>query len=164
MKRKVLWLFLAKLIPLTLVLGYFWYFSLQLKYPDLIEPIAGPIFALFGVRTWWLSLLLEHYTSLVPYIALVFSVPDIIKRWRRAVGALLGGVAVIVLGHILMSIAVYYILELFPGTRTSFILIVPVYLINDALPLILWLLFFPGLFERLFRTTADQSQEPRQRP
>jgi len=145
-KKKDRLLFLLKLVLLTLILGYLWYIYIQRSYPTLLEPIAEPVFRLTGVRRWWLVLLLEHFTSLVPYAALILATIKPIKEWRRSLTALVGGIAIIVVGHLLMSIATYYIMENFAATRTSYVLLVPVYLINDALPLALWLLFYGSFF------------------
>lgn len=149
MKKKERLLFLAKLVPLTLILGYLWYTYVQEEYPRLLEPVASAVFSLTGVRRWWLVLLMEHFTSLVPYLALVLSTMEPIKDWKRSLAALLGGVAIIIAGHLLMSIATYHIMDNFAATRTSYVLLVPVYLINDALPLVLWLLFYGSFFSRL---------------
>ncbi len=149
MKKKERLLFLLKLVPLTLILGYLWYTSVQTAYPTLLEPLADPVFRLTGVRKWWLVLLMEHYTSLVPYLALVLSSAEFIREWKRSLAALVGGTAIIVMGHLLMSIATYHIMDNFAAMKTSYVLLVPVYLINDALPLVLWLLFFGSFFARL---------------
>lgn len=156
MKKKQLWLFLAKLVPLTLILGYLWFSGLQIEYPSLLKPLATPLFAITGVRKWWLALTVEHFTSLVPYIALVLSTPDLIKDWKRSLWALFGGVAIIVAGHLLMSVAIYHIMEQYAQIKTSYVLLVPVYLINDAFPLVLWLLFFPNCLGRLLAIPAGR--------
>ncbi|MFH2048706.1 MAG: hypothetical protein ABIJ12_04595 [bacterium] len=105
--KKDLLIFLSKLIPLTLVLGYFWFTGWQVRYPDWLDPIALPFFRMVGVKRWWLALVVEHFTNIIPYIALVLSVPDHIKFWRRGLLALFGGCAIIILGHLCQSSAVY---------------------------------------------------------
>jgi len=148
-KRKELWLFLAKLIPLTLLFGYIWLSGLQAKYPDLLDPIALPFFKLVGVRRWWLALVMEHFTNIVPYAALVLATPGLIERWRRALLALFGGLAIIVLAHLLLSTAVYYLEIEYRMSKAFYRFIVPMYLLNDSLPLVLWLAFYPAMPERL---------------
>ncbi|HPC11873.1 MAG TPA: hypothetical protein PK112_07215, partial [candidate division Zixibacteria bacterium] len=80
MIRKELWLFLAKLVPLTLLLGYVWFRTVQRQYPDFVDVVADPFFRLVGVRRWWLALVIEHFTNIVPYLALVLASPDLIAR------------------------------------------------------------------------------------
>ena len=150
MRKKQLWLFLAKLIPLTVLFGYLWLTGLQTRYPFLLDPIATPFFQLVGVKRWYLALVLEHFTNIVPYVALVLASPRLIRNWKRSLAALLGGVAVIVTGHLLMSWAVYHFHGLYGLSKAFYRIIVPIYLVNDALPLILWVLFYPKLPGELF--------------
>ena len=149
--RKDLLRFLLKLLGFTLALGYVWFAGLQRAYPDLIEPVANWFFELAGVRRWWLVLTVEHFTNVVPYLALVLASPGFFTNWKRTLLALLGGLSALVLTHIVMSIAIYYIVEAYSMSRQAYRLIVPVYIINDALPLVLWLLLYPALVPRLFR-------------
>ncbi len=145
MKRKALWLFLAKLALFTGVLGWIWFAGLQVRYPDLLDPVATPLFTTLGVRRWWLALVLQHFTSIVPYLALVLATPNIRSQWKRFTVALVGGTAAIVLGHLLLSVAVYYLERSYGFGTTFYRFIVPLYLLNDALPLVLWLAFFPNV-------------------
>ena len=145
MKRKELWLFLAKLTGLTLVFGYIWYAGLQERYPYILQPIAEPILTSLGVREWRLMLVLEHFTNIVPYLALVLASPRILAIWKKVVTALVIGTVVIVAGHIALSAAVYHLEQAYSLSKSFYRVIVPLYLINDALPLVLWLLFFPRL-------------------
>jgi len=147
--RKELWLFLAKLVPLTLLLGYVWFRTVQRQYPDFVDVVADPFFRLVGVRRWWLALVIEHFTNIVPYLALVLASPDLIARWRRTLAALLGGGTALVLGHLLLSTAVYHLNEAYGLSKSFYRVIVPLYLVNDALPLILWFAFYPSLPGRL---------------
>jgi len=140
--KRSLWLFLAKLAGVSLVLGYLWFIGWQTAYPHWITPIADPLFRLFGVTKWLLSVTLHHFTNIIPYLALVLATPGHVKAWKRGILALFGGTAVIVLGHILMSTAIFYIWQAHGFGKTAYRYIVPVYLINDALPLVLWIVFY----------------------
>lgn len=164
MKRKDLWLFLAKLVPLTLALGYLWFSGLQVRYPYLIDPIATPFLEALGVRQWMLALVLEHFTNILPYVALVLASPGLIARWPRSLAALLGGLAIIVLGHLLLSWVVYELYIRYSLSKAFYRIIVPVYLVNDALPLVLWLIFFPGVPARLFGLRIFGHKADREEP
>ena len=122
MKRN-LWLFLLKLLPATLILGWLWFTQCQHAYPYWIDPIATFFFKLFGVRTWHLALTAEHFTNLVPYLALLLATPGIIKHWRRSLLALFGGLVVIVLVHMFMSVAIYFIVEAYSMSKSAYRLI-----------------------------------------
>ncbi|MFH1374949.1 MAG: hypothetical protein ABII79_14290 [bacterium] len=148
--RKNLWLFLLKLLVFSLALGYLWFTRYQRLYPYWIDGVADPFFEFVGVRKWWLGLVVEHFTNLVPYLALVLASPGFFRHWRRTLAALVGGVAILVLGHLLLSWAVYHFNELYSLSRSFYRIVIPMYIINDALPLLLWLSFFPSLLTELF--------------
>ena len=148
--RKNLWLFLLKLLVFSLALGYLWFSRYQVQYPYWIDGFANPFFKLVGVKKWWLALVVEHFTNLVPYLALVLASPGFFKHWKRTLIALVGGVAILILGHLLLSWAVYYFNEQYSLSKSFYKIVVPMYIINDALPLALWLSFFPRLPSQLF--------------
>ncbi len=148
--RKNLWLFLLKLLLFSLALGYLWFSRFQVQYPYWIDGIADPFFKLVGVRRWWLALVIDHFTNLVPYLALVLASPGLIDNWKRTLVSLFVGVAILVFGHLLLSWAVYYFNEKYSLSKGFYRYMVPLYIINDALPLVLWLGFFPKLPSRLF--------------
>ena len=149
MKRN-LWLFLLKLLITTVVLGYFWTAGGEMAYPYWIDPIATFFFTMFGVTKWHLSLTAEHFASLIPFLGLLVATPGLIRRWKRALIALVGGVAAIVLVHIFMSIAIFFIVEAYALSKNAYRILLPIYLVNDAMPLILWLVFFPTVLSELF--------------
>ena len=148
--KRDLWLFLTKLLLFTLILGYIWFSGLQRSYPFIIDPLASWFFKLVGVKKWWLSLTVEHFTNLIPYLGLILASPGFFKNWKHTLTALLGGLAVLVAVHILMSAAMYYIVGEYGMSKSAYKIIVPIYLVNDALPLILWLVFYPELLSKLF--------------
>jgi hypothetical protein len=148
--KKELYPFLLKLSGFSLILGYFWYAGLQRYYPELIDPVASPILTMLGVRRWWLALVAEHFTNIIAYLALVLATAGLISQWKRHLIALFGGTAIIVLVHILMSAAVYYLELKYSMSKSFYKIIVPIYIFNDALPLVLWLLFFQNEFVRIF--------------
>ena len=148
--KRTLWLFLIKLLVTTVILGYLWTTGWKMTYPYWIDPIATLFFKMFGVTRWYLSLAAEHFASVVPYIGLVVATPGLVARWKRAIIALIGGVAAIVLMHVLMSTGIFYIVEGYGMSKNAYRLLLPIYLVNDAMPLILWLAFFPTVLSELF--------------
>lgn len=121
-----------------------------MAYPNWIKPIAQLFFDIFGVTKWNLSLTAEHFASWIPFIGLLAATPGLLRRWKHALVALFGGVAAIVLMHIVMSIAIFYIVSAFEMSQNAYRLLLPIYLVNDAMPLILWLAFFPTVLSELF--------------
>ncbi len=161
MKRKDLWLFLLKLAILTLLFGYVWFAYFQAAYPHVIKPIATAFFQLVGVRRWLLTLVLEHFTNIVPYLALVLATPGLIVNRKKTLIALFGGLAIIVAVHLLLSWAVYELQVRYQLSETFYKFVVPMYLFNDALPLVLWLSFYPGVPGKLFGLKVFERQEDR---
>jgi hypothetical protein len=143
-------LFLSKLLVFSLALGYLWFSRWQVQYPYWIGFLAEPFFRLVGVKRWWMALVLEHFTNLVPYVSLVLASPDLLKNWKRSLIALTEGVTVLILGHLLLSWGVYYVHAHHGLSQTAYKYMIPMYIVNDALPLVLWLAFFPHLPSRLF--------------
>ncbi|MCP4685019.1 MAG: hypothetical protein GY867_06155 [bacterium] len=150
MKRKDLWLFLARLLSLTSILGYLWFFYWQVEYPFAIGFIAKPFFDLVGVKKWYMALLLDHFTNLVPFVALVLSTPGLFRRWRKSLAVLVGGLAIILCFQLLLSWAVYELISRYAMSPMYIKLSLPLFFVNDALPLVLWLAFYPKMPRQLF--------------
>lgn len=149
--KKDLWLFLAKLAFFTVLFGLLWFYYLQDAYPHFLKPVAFPFFKWVGVKKWRLSLLLDHFTNIVPYVALVFSTPGFFRHWKKTLLALFGGLLILMIGHLALSWLDYHFWSQYKMTRSFFRRTFHFYLLNDALPLGLWLLFYPGVLPQLFR-------------
>ena len=158
--KKDLWLFLIKLVFFTLALGLLWFWVVQSAYPHFLKPIIFPFFKLVGVRKWRLSILLDHFTNIVPYVALVCATPGFFKNWKKTIFALLGGLLIIMIVHILLSWIDYHFYSQYGITRTFFRRTFHYYLLNDALPLGIWLIFYAGTLPRLFNFIRFKKSEP----
>jgi len=160
-KTKELWLFLAKLLSLTLVLSYLWLAYWQLHYPKAIQWIALPFFDLVGVKKWYMALLLDHFTNLVPFVALVLATPGVFRNWRKTLAVMAGGLAAIICCQLLLSWAVYELISRYAMTKMYYKLSQPLFLINDTAPLILWVAFYPEMLGRLFglRLFANREEQ-----
>jgi len=148
--KKEGWLFLTKLLFFTLAFGFLWFRFLQDWYPHLLKPVAFPFFQWVGVRKWRLSILLDHYTNIIPFVALVFASPGFFKQWKRTILALVAGLVVMAIGHLLLSWIDYHYWAEYKTTRSFFRRAFHFYLLNDALPLGLWLIFYPRVLPRVF--------------
>jgi len=143
--------FLLKLIFISLILGFLWFWKAQDAYPHLLSPVAIPFFQWVGVQKWLLSRVIDHFTNIVPYIALVLATPDAFKNWKRTIIVLLSGLIALAATHLLLSWVVYYYSAQYRFTKAYFRATFPFFLFVDALPLPLWLLFYPKVLPRLFR-------------
>jgi hypothetical protein len=148
--KRNLWLFLLKLVSISLVLGFLWFWKLQDAYPHFLEPIAVPFFQWVGVKKWLLSWVIDHFTNIVPYIALVLASPGLLSNWKKTLAALLGGLAILIISHLLLSWLVYHYSAQYRFTKQFFRITFPFFLLSDALPLALWLLFYPRILPELF--------------
>jgi len=82
--RKNLWLFLAKLAIFTVIFGLLWFYYVQNLYPVILKPIVfSNSFKWIGVKKWRLSILLDHFTNIIPYVALICASPDLLKTGRK---------------------------------------------------------------------------------
>ena len=158
--KKDLWLFLAKLAIFTVIFGLLWFYYVQNLYPVILKPIVFPIFKWIGVKKWRLSILLDHFTNIIPYVALICASPGFIKNWKKTIAALVGGLLILMLGHIAISWIDYHFWSKYGTTRPFFRRIFHFYLINDALPLGLWLLFYPRLLPQLFSFLRFGKKQP----
>lgn len=148
MKIKLI-LFLIKLLLISSVLGFLWFWKLQNIYPHILSPLAIPFFQWVGVKKWLLSWVSNHFTNVVPYLALVLATPKALNDWKRLLAAILGGLLILTITHLLLSWLVYYYSEQYQFTRSFFRRTFPFFLINDALPLPLWLIFYPRMYMEL---------------
>lgn len=148
--KKNLWQFLAKLVVVTLALGLVWFWWLREAYPDFIAIPAQTVLPVFGVEKLHFNAAAEHFANMIPFTALVLAGPGAVKRWRYLIMSLVGGLVILMIGHLLMLIGFYFIIEEYALSRQAYRLILPIWVLNDALPLILWLGFYPRALRELF--------------
>lgn len=148
--KKELGLFLVKLALSVTVLGLLWFYYFQTLYPEILKPIFMPLFQMLDVRKWRLYQLLDHFTNLVPYIALVMATPGFFKNWKRTIISLAGGLAILIIGHFVLSYLDNFYYVRYRQTKQFFRSTFHYYVINDALPFLLWLAFYPRILTRLF--------------
>ncbi len=148
--KKEPWPFLLKLVLSTLILGYIWFAAAQNAYPHMLKPIFYPFFQWVGVKTWRLSILLDHFTNIIPFISLIIATPGFFKNWKKTLIALIGGLIILMLGHLALSWLDYHFWSQYKTTRKFFKSTFHYYLLNDALPLGLWLLFYPRVLPQIF--------------
>jgi hypothetical protein len=148
--KKESWLFLIKVALFLLAFGWIWFWLVQDAYPYFLKPVAYPFFQWIGVRKWRLSLLLDHFTNIVPYVTLVCASPGFFKNWKKTLVALFGGLIILMIGHLLLSCVDYYFYSRYKMTKSFFKGMFPFLMLNDALPLGLWLLFYPKVLTEVF--------------
>ena len=148
---KNLVVFLLSLIVISVLVTYVWFEALQLRYALLFKPAAMYVFRLFHIPKSGLMLVLEHFTSIIPYIALCLSLPN--AAWKKKLTRLGYGLAIIAAVHFVLIIAISKVYSVHALSPTAYKFIFPMFILNDALPLILWFMFFSTEVITLFKKT-----------
>jgi len=148
--RKDLLLFFLSLVVISVVLTWFWFDGLQVRYAMLFGPTAKFMFRHLGIHKSGLKLVIEHFTNLIPFIALCIALPRV--PWKKRLLRSGLGLGILVVVHFIMIVAASAIYSAYAMSATAYKYIFPILIINDALPLILWFLLFSeeviGLFRR----------------
>jgi hypothetical protein len=131
-------------VLLVVPLGYLW-IEYRIYYPAVLGPVFDPLFRAVGVDHWYMALLLNHFTSWLPFVALVLASPGCIAGWKRTLRALGGGLFLILVSHFLLSWAVFVIVDAYRMSNMYYKLVIPLFLINVALPFVLWLWLYPDV-------------------
>lgn len=139
MKRNLL-LFFLSLLVISVILTWFWFNGLQVRYAMLFGPAAKFTFKILNIHKSGLKLVLEHFTNIIPFIALCAALPGIKLKKRLIRSAI--GLAILVVYHFIMIISVSAIYSAHSMSPTAYKYIFPILTINDALPLVIWFLFF----------------------
>ena len=148
MKRKLLRFFLS-LIVVSALLTWFWFDGLQVRYALLFKPMAQAAFRFFKIYRSGITLVIEHFTNLIPFIALSVSLPGV-KIGKRLVRLFLG-LIILMAVHFFLIISVSKIYSAYQLSATAYKYMFPLLIINDALPLVLWFLFFSEDILKVFR-------------
>lgn len=148
--KKESWLFPAKVAVFLIIFGWIWFWYIQDLYPYILKPVAFPFFQWVGVKKWRLSLLLDHFTNIIPYVTLVCASPGFFRNWKKTLLAFFGGLAILMIGHLLLSWIDYHYFSQYKMTKAFFRGTFPFLMLNDALPLGLWLLFYPKVLPGVF--------------
>jgi len=147
-KRNLLFFFLS-LVAVSVVLTWFWFNGLQVRYALLFGPAAKFMFRLFGIHKSGLKLVIEHFTNIIPFVALCAALPQVALKKRLIRFAL--GLGILVIVHFTMIVAVSAVYSAYSGSPTAYKYIFPILTINDALPLVIWFLLFSEEIIGLFR-------------
>lgn len=140
---------MLSLIVISVVLTIFWRDGLQMRYALLFKPAAMYAYKALGIHKSGIMLVIEHFTNLIPYIALCLSLPN--ARWSRRFIRLAYGLGILVIVHFILLIAISKVYSVYGGSETAYKFMVPMFIFNDALPLAIWFLFFYREIISLFK-------------
>jgi len=157
--KKRLLLFLLSLGVVSGALTWIWFQDLQVRYAMLFRAPAQFVFRQLGIHKSGLLLVIEHFTNLIPFIALTVSLPGInLKRRLARLGL---GLAVLAAVHFILIVAVSAVYNAYALSPTAYKYMFPLLIVNDALPLVLWFLLFSEEIIAMFRVKKrDAAVEP----
>jgi len=154
-KRNLLQFFLS-LVVVSAVLTWFWFNGLQIRYALLFKPAAQSAFRLFDIHKSGVTIVIEHFTNLIPFIALTLALPKV--RLQKRLIRLVVGLLILAAVHFILIIAVSGVYSAHSLSETAYKYIFPMCTINDALPLVLWFLFFSNEIIATFRTMKPAAE------
>ena len=139
--KKSRWIFLAKLVPLSILLFYIWIKWLMEPYASLVSAAVNKITLVFAPQMTNILLSKELYYDVPPLLALSLAMKTrfFSKLWRLELGIIL-----IFLWHTLFLIIVNLLSYNVPEVNAQgrHFLFAFTYVINKAIPLVLWIALF----------------------
>jgi hypothetical protein len=147
--KKNLLIFFLSLIVVSVILTVIWFNGLQVKYAMMFGPAAKFMFRKLGIHKSGLTLVIEHFTNLIPYIALCISLRGV--QMKKRLLRLGYGIGILAAVHFILIIAVSKIYDAYSLSPTAYKYVFPMLTLNDALPLVLWFIFFSDEIIRLFK-------------
>lgn len=151
MWRTILW-FVVRLVVVSAALFTLWEWRLAAWYAILFRHVAGPVCGLFGIELQSLAdsigLVTPRFYNVIPFLSLVVATWGLTLK-RRAI-AIAAGLVALVLWHVGLAIGVDAIVASHGLDRTAYRMLSPWFLVSDALPIMLWLIFAYPSVKALF--------------
>lgn len=162
-------LLLALFFALSVPLSWLWLEWGQALYLRLLGALLAPVYRAIGLHRQGGGPVVPRLVSLVPFLVLMAITPAMSWR-RRWVGSLVG-VAVILAFHLLLFVMVDAAYAVLGRSRRALAQIVPLLLVNDGIPFLIWIFFardflrqlVPALAERPADGAGPQSRRPGRR-
>ena len=154
--------FFLLLVVFSLPLFWFWMEWGQAAYQKLVGTAIVPLAKMLGEKDLNLFVLKAHYMNAVPFLALMLATPAL--SWKKRVTALILGLALLFVWHLLFSLVLNHYQILWGPDRRFYRLFIPTISVNSALPVILWfILAWKGareLLGEIFHHPAASSKGP----
>jgi len=151
--RTLLW-FVARLIVVSVGLFVLWEWRLYEWYAIFFRTVARPVYALFGIELATMQepvgLVITRFYNVIPFLSLMAASQGL--AWKRRTAGTAVGCVVIFGWHLVFPLIVRSIIAGYGLGPAAYQRLSPLFLLSDALPLILWAVFaYPALamlFER----------------
>ncbi|MCK4225002.1 MAG: hypothetical protein KAX39_07460 [candidate division Zixibacteria bacterium] len=168
MKEK-LWLFIVKFIVVSVLLFVFWHLTGALEPTGTSVPSGKPGWYLMFLNHVMSFLLIKMagfnilcfpapkpmLINLIPFISLMIITRGI--KLKTRIFQIVGGLLILIIWHMILTEAVYLLLDCKATSPAYEKFSVPLYLFSGTLPFVLWIVFarkqVVGLFLRRRKTT-----------
>jgi hypothetical protein len=144
--RRLLLLILL-FFALTLPLAWLWLESGEAVYARFLLQLLEPLYDSIGLRHTRGGPVSPRLVSVVPFVVLMAITPGL--SWRRRVVGSLVGLLLIACFHLALFTLVDASYAVLGRSRRALTKIVPFLLINDGLPLLVWIFFARDFLRRL---------------
>lgn len=149
--REKLWLFAAKFVLVSVPLLAFWVWKGEVWYLDFLRQLLTLVVVkIAGIKVACFPAPKPILLNLIPFISLMTITRGIILKSRLI--RIAQGLLILIVWHMILTEAVYLLLDCQSTTPAYEKFSVPLYLFSGTIPFILWMLFAPkqvaGLFLR----------------
>jgi hypothetical protein len=142
---------------LTVPLSWLWLEWGQRHYGTLLFSILDPLYEATGIRRERGNPVAPRLVGLVPFLVLMAITPALPWR-RRLIGAAVG-VGLLVGFHLILMIVVDIAYTGFGRTRRAIATFVPLLIINDGLPLLVWIVCARDFLRRVVPGLAEPADD-----
>ncbi|TFG94203.1 MAG: hypothetical protein E4H11_07205 [Myxococcales bacterium] len=155
--RRLLLLFLLFGV-LTMPLAWLWLQWGEGVYVRLLWKLLDPLYDSLGLRHQRGGPVAPRLISIVPFVVLMVITPGM--RWRRRLVGTLIGLLAIACFHLLLFLLVDSVYVVLGRNRRALAKIVPLLLINDGIPFLVWLFFARDFLRRLVPAFGEPGKGP----
>jgi hypothetical protein len=143
---------------LTMPLAWLWIEWGEGVYARALLAILEPVYDAIGLRHQRGGPVAPRLVSVVPFVVLMAITPGM--GWRRRVVGSLIGLCVIACFHLLLFLLVDAAYVVLGRSRRALARIVPFLLINDGIPLLVWIFFARDFLRRLVPALGERPPAP----
>ncbi len=148
-------LLLLLFVALTMPLAWLWLEWGEAVYARLLWEILHPVYGWMGLRHQRGGPVGPRLVSVVPFVVLMAITPGM--GWRRRVKGVVVGLLVISSFHLLLFVLVDSAYVVLGRNRRALSKIVPFLLINDGIPLVVWIFFARDFLRRLVPALGERT-------
>ena len=149
-------LLLLLFLALSMPLAWLWLEWGQPVYVRLLRAMLDPIYHAIGLHHQGAGPVAPRLVSVVPFLVLMAITPAMSWR-RRWVGALVG-MAVILGFHLFLFAMVDAVYSVLGRNRRALSRIVPLLLVNDGIPFLVWLFFARDFLRQIVPALGERPQ------